>query len=253
MSSSSFRRTLVGAVAIAGALGLTACNNDSASVTTPSGSDPAVTSQAPAPTQDAPETSSEAPTAEESTTTSEDSAAAEPSESSSETSSESSSEDSGDSAGADGSSNAQATPDGTKLKFGQAAVIDDDSDGKYKLKVKKIVAAPKAAYAAANLNESNGKMYYVMYDVTNLGGAKYGFRVTAPNQFFLKPVFDSSEKGRAGGAPTNDLPGGCNDVDYSEKIAVGETGSGCYYYQVTGDAPTKVMWDTYKIKIVWSK
>ncbi|GGB26732.1 hypothetical protein GCM10011492_16260 [Flexivirga endophytica] len=144
------------------------------------------------------------------------------------------------------------TPDGTKLKFGQAAVIDDDSDGKYKLKVKSIEAAPKAAYAAANLNETNGKMYYVKFDVTNLGGAKYGFRATAPNQFFLKPVFDSSEKGRAGGNPYDNLPGGCDKASYDE-IAVGKSASACYYYQVTGPTPTKVMWDTYETEIVWSK
>lgn len=239
MSSNMFRRTLVGAVAIAGALGLAACNNDTASVTTPTGSAPAATSSA-APTSAAPTTSSEAPTTEESTT-------------SSTTEESSSSAPSSDTSSAAGSTDkSKVTPDGTKLKFGQAAVINDDSDGKYKLKVKSIKPAPKAAYAAANLNESNGKMYYVMYDVTNLGGAKYGFRVNAPNQFFLKPVFDSSEKGRAGGSPFEDLPGGCNKVDYSQKIAVGESGSGCYYYQVTGPAPTKVMWDTYETEIVWS-
>ncbi|MGN6414956.1 hypothetical protein [Flexivirga sp.] len=241
MSSNMFRRTLVGAVAIAGAMGLAACNGDTASVTTPTGSAPVATSTAAAPTQASPSTSESAPS--ESTT------------SSSATSEESSpSETSSSSAAAGGAKDTttKVTPDGTKLKFGQAAVIDDESDGKYKLTVKSIEAAPKSAYAAANLNETNGKMYYVKFDVTNLGGAKYGFRATAPNQFFLKPVFDSSEKGRAGGSPFQDLPGGCNKASYDE-IAVGKSASACYYYQVTGAAPTKVMWDTYKIEIVWSK
>lgn len=240
MSSNLFRRSLVGAVAIAGALGLAACNNDTASVSTPSGSAPtaAATSQAPT-TQAAPPTSSEAPTTEESTT-------------SSAPTTEESSPSSSSSAAAGSKDKTKVTPDGTKLKFGQAAVIDDDTDGKYKLKVKSITAAPESAYAKANLNKSNGKMYYINFDVTNLGGAKYDFRATAPNQFFLKPVFDSSEKGRAGGSPYDDLPG-CKKVSYDEKIAVGESGSACYYYQVTGPAPTKVMWDTYETEIVWSK
>lgn len=241
MSSNIFRRSLVGAVAIAGALGLAACNNDTASVSTPSGSAPtaAATSQAPT-TQAAPPTSSEAPTTEESTT------------SSAPTTEESSPSSSSSAASGGSKDKTKVTPDGTKLKFGQAAVIDDDTDGKYKLKVKSITAAPESAYAKANLNKSNGKMYYINFDVTNLGGAKYDFRATAPNQFFLKPVFDSSEKGRAGGSPYDDLPG-CKKVSYDEKIAVGESGSACYYYQVSGAAPTKVMWDTYETEIVWSK
>lgn len=237
MSSNIFRRTLVGAVAIAGALGLAACNNDTASVSTPSGSTPAATSAAPT-TSVAPPTSSEAPTTEESTT-------------SSAPTTDSTSSDSSTAAAGGSTDKTKVTADGTKLKFGQAAVINDDSDGKYKLKVKSITAAPESAYATANLNKSNGKMYYVNFDVTNLGGAKYGFEATAPNQFFLKPVFDSSEKGRAGGSPSQDMPG-CKKASY-DKIPVGKSGSACYYYQVSGAAPTKVMWDTYKTEIVWSK
>lgn len=240
MSSNILRRGIVGAVAIAGALGLAACNNDTASVSTPSGSAPTVAATSKAPTtQAAPPTSSEAPTSEESTTSSEP------------TTESSTSESSSTSAAGGSTDKSKVTPDGAKLKFGQNAVIDDESDGKYKLKVKSITAAPESAYATANLNKSNGKMYYINFDVTNLGGAKYGFRATAPNQFFLKPVFESSEKARAGGSPYQDLPG-CKKASYDE-IAVGKSASACYYYQVTGAAPTKVMWDTYETKIVWSK
>lgn len=239
MSSNMFRRTMVGAVAIAGALGLAACNNDTASVTTPTGSAPTAATST---TEAAPSTSSQAPTTEAST-------ASEPT--TSEATSESSTGESSKAAAGGSKDNTKVTPTGTKLKFGQVAVIDDESDGKYKLKVKSITAAPESAYATANLNKANGKMYYVNFDVTNLGGAKYGFEATAPNQFFLKPVFESSEKGRAGGSPYEDLPG-CKKASYDD-IPVGGSGSACYYYQVTGPAPTKVMWDTYDLKIVWSK
>lgn len=237
MSSNIFRRSVVGTVAIAGALGLAACNNDTASVSKPTGSAPTAVATSKATTEPAPPTSSEAPTSEQTSTSSEPS--------------ESSTSESSTAAAGGSKSDAKVTPDGTKLKFGESAVIDDESDGKYKLKVKSITAAPESAYATANLNKSNGKMYYVNFDVTNLGGAKYGFRATAPNQFFLKPVFDSSEKGRAGGSPYQDLPG-CKKSSYDE-IPVGGSGSACYYYQVTGPAPSKVMWDTYETEIVWSK
>lgn len=133
----------------------------------------------------------------------------------------------------------------------QGAVIETDSDGRYRLTVKSLTPAPQSAYAVANLNKTNGKMYYVNYEVTNLGGSKYGFHATSVNFLWLRPVFDSSQKGRAGGAPYQDLPG-CKKAAYDD-IAVGRTASACYYYQITGTAPTKVMWNDYDTQIVWSK
>jgi Pyruvate/2-oxoglutarate dehydrogenase complex, dihydrolipoamide acyltransferase (E2) component, and related enzymes len=230
-----FRRSLVGAVAIAGALGLAACNNDTASVSTPTGSAPtaAATSKATT-TEAAPPTSSDAPTSEASTTSS---AAATPSSSS--TSAAAKTDD------------AKLTPTGTKLQYGKGATINSDSDGKFTLSVKSIAAAPESAYAVANLNKTNGKMYYINFDVTYRGGAKYGFRPSSVNFLELRPVFDSSEKGRSGGSPFQDLPG-CKKTPYKD-MAVGDTSAACYYYQVTGPAPTKVMWDDYTTNVVWSK
>ncbi|RNI18321.1 hypothetical protein [Flexivirga caeni] len=130
-------------------------------------------------------------------------------------------------------------------------MINGDSSGKFKLAVKSMVKAPASAYAAANLNKSNGTLYYVNFDVTNLGGSKYGFHPTSVNMFELRPVFGASQKGRTGGAPLQDMPG-CKAGSYTN-MSVGQTASACYFYQITGPAPTQVMWYDFTTKIVWSK
>lgn len=224
MSSTIFRRTAVGAIAIVGALSMAACNADTASVTTNTATTPATSSSSTPPaTSSAPTT----PTPEATT----------PSESSSSSSSQAQTSD-------------KVTPTGTNLKYGQSAVIDGDSSGKFKLTVKSLVKAPDSAYSVANVNKSSGTMYYINYDVTNLGGAKYGFHATSVNFLELRPVFDSSEKGRAGGSPLQDLPG-CKKAAYDD-MAVGQTASACYYYQVTGPQPTKAMWNDYTTQITWA-
>ncbi|TWE09990.1 hypothetical protein [Rudaeicoccus suwonensis] len=149
---------------------------------------------------------------------------------------------------ATGSTDTKVTPSGTVLKFGQPAVIKDDDEGTFRIVVKSLTKAPASAYSAANVNQSSGTMYYINFDVTDLGGSQY-FTPSSPNFLFLYPTFTSSQKAKSGGAPLNSLPGGCTPNDNT--MTTGQTASNCYYYQITGATPTTVTYNDYSINLTW--
>lgn len=229
MSSNTFRRTLVGAVAVAGVLGLTACNgSDTASVTTPTGSQTTTSSTAPAPS-----TTTESSAPETSTTTS----------TTSETSSETSS--SGASKPVTGPTEI-SDPDG-KFKIGQPAVIKDDDDT-YRLTPVSLEVAPSSAYNEARLKKADGAIYYLKFDVTAIKVNPTYFGTNSINGLFFHPEIAASVKNAKRIYGDTDA---CTSDD--KKLAVGDTGSSCYIYQIPGAKVDTVVYDDYEHNIRWTK
>lgn len=223
MSSNMFRRTTVGALAIAGALGLAACNNDTASVSTPTGSQSTATSK--------PSTPSSAPTTESSAPETSTSEAADPT-----TSSEAPSKP------VTGPTKA-TDPKGT-LKFGQPAVIVDDDDT-FRLTATSLTVAPDSAYSEANLSKSNGKLYYLKFDVTPIKTDSKYFSV---NGLFFHPEIASSVKNAKRLYGDTDA---CSSD--SKPTAIGQTQSSCYIYQIPGATVSNVVYNDYQHNIRWTK
>ncbi|GGB26740.1 hypothetical protein GCM10011492_16270 [Flexivirga endophytica] len=237
MSTTIFRRTVVGAVAIAGALSLAACNNDSAAVDTPTG---AATSTAQS-TQAEPPPSEESAEGESSTTSPE----SESSETSSESSTESSESSTGTSGSADGPTS--VTDANATLKIGQPAVIED-SDDTYRLTPKSLEVAPDSVYSETTLKKANGTVYYLKFDVTAIKANSTYFGTNSVNGLFFHPKIDASVKGakRVYGHTA-----AC-DSD-STKLAAGESGNSCYMFQVPGATVDSVVFNDYKHNITWNK
>jgi hypothetical protein len=230
MSTNAFRRTLVGTVAIAGVLGLAACNSDSPAVHTPTG---AATSSA-APTREAPSTSSQ-PTDEASSPSSEETT---PSDSSSDSSSESSS-------AADGPTS--VTDANATLKLGEPAVIEDDDDT-YRLTAKSLEVAPDSVFSETSLKKANGTVYYLKFDVTAIKTNSTYFGTNSVNGLFFHPEIGSTVKNakRVYGHTA-----ACDDD--TKKLAAGESGTSCYMYQVPGATVTSVVYNDYDHNIRWTK
>jgi len=224
MPSNTFRRTLVGAVAIAGALGLAACNsNDTTSVTTPTGSQTTTSSAAPAPS-----TTTESSAPETSTTTSE----------ASETSSQASKPVTGPTE--------VSNPDG-KFKIGQPAVIKDDDDT-YRLTPTSLEVAPASAYNEARLKKADGTIYYLKFDVTAIKVNSTFFGTNSINGLFFHPEIGSSVKNAKRIYGDTDA---CTSD--SKKLAAGESGSSCYIYQIPGAKVSTVVYNDYEHNIRWTK
>lgn len=221
MSYSIFRRTAVGAVAIVGALSMAACNSDTASVTTNTATPPATSSSStPPPTSSAPETSTS-----EATTPSE-------------TSSDAGKPVTGPTA--------LSNPDGT-FKIGQPAVIKD-SDDIYRLTPKSLEVAPDSAYNEARLKKANGTLYYLKFEITGITVASKYFSTSTVNGLFFHPKIDKSVKDAK--RLYGDTAACTSD---SKKLAVGETGSACYMYQIPGPTVTDVIYNDYEHNITWTK
>lgn len=237
MATTKTRRFAGASLAMLGVLALAACNDESVSSATPP--------EASAPTSQATQeqsSPSEAPETTEESQTSETSEAPETSESST-------TDDSSDEGGSV-SGPTEPTDKDAKLKFGDPAVIEDDSKGTFRIKVKDLKVAPNSVYKEANLNKSNGTVYYVDFSVTPIkkGTSSSDFTTSSVNGLFLHPVFgsDATTKKRLYG-DTADCKSGY------DKLAIGQSGDSCYVYQIDGKKLTDVAYTTSQYDISWSK
>ncbi|MCG8656391.1 MULTISPECIES: hypothetical protein [Yimella] len=230
MSSTAMRnRVAVTSLALVGALGLTACNSDT--TVTNSSSTSSSTSSESTSTSESPSSSQTSTSTSESSTTSE-----------SPTSSETSSASSESSTTAD-SGPTDVTPRGTTLKFNQPAVIDE-SGKVFRLTVKELKVAPESIYSEKNLKKSDGTVYYINFDVSPVktSGSFYSSSV---NGLWLYPSFGSGQKAKR-------MYGSTDDCKSSyEKIEVGQSGSGCYIYQITGATSKTVTYANSKNRLTW--
>ncbi len=243
MSTIKTRRVAGASLAMLGVLALAACNDESVSSATP----PEASAPTAQQTQEQ-STPSEAPETTEESSTSETSEAPETSdESSSSSSSDESSDEGGSVSGPTKPSDKNA-----KLKFGDPAVIQDDSKGTFRITVKDLKVAPNSVYKEANLNKSNGTVYYVDFSVTPIkkGSSSSSFTTSSVNGLFLHPVFgsDATTKKRLYGHTTE-----C-DSGY-DKLSIGQSGDSCYIYQIDGKKLTDVAYQTMGsgYNITWSK
>lgn len=234
MSRTTFRRTSVAAVALAGAFSLAACNSGSSSVSTPSGAASTSAAETPSTT----ETSSAAPESSTEASTSE------PTESST-TESPSSSESTGSSTAVTGPT--EVTDKNAKLKIGSPAVIEDDDDT-YRLTPTSLQVAPDSVFSETTLKKSNGTVYYMKFDVTAIKTNSTYFGVSSINGLFFHPTVPSTVKGAKRVYGTTDA---CKSG--YEKLAVGQSASSCYMYQIPGATVDSVTYNDYKHNITWTK
>lgn len=232
MSINAFRRTVVGAVAVAGALGLAGCNSDGPEVHTSTG---AATSSA-APTSEAPSTSNQ-PTGEATSSTSRETTSP---------SGDSSGDSSGDASSGSGGSTSLTDANAT-LKLGDPAVIKDDDDT-YRLTAKSLEVAPDSVFGETSLKKANGTVYYLKFDVTAINVNSTYFGTNSVNGLFFHPEIGASVKNakRVYGHTA-----ACDDD--SKKLAAGESGASCYMYQVPGPTVTSVVFNDYDHNIRWTK
>ncbi|WP_050668349.1 hypothetical protein [Luteipulveratus halotolerans] len=225
-------RAAVVSLALAGALGLSACQEDSPTAAEPTSAAP-TSSAAAEPTSEAP--SSEAPTTE--ATSEAPSTTAAPSASTS--------------APAGGPvGDTTLTPEGTTLKFGQPAVVKEgsgDSADTYRLSATALEVAPDSVYTSENLNKANGKVYYLRYKATNIGKSGATWGASDVNSFMFIPKLSPDQKGKKliGSIDACDTP--------SDDIPVGGTGDGCEVYQITGNTVTDVIFRAGDSRVVWTK
>jgi hypothetical protein len=223
-------RAAVATIAMAGALGLSACQDGSVDSAPPTSA---------APTTDGADSQSSATQAPAS------SAAPETSESSS-------SESSSSSAPAGNAGDTTTTPKGTTLKFGQPANLresstSEDADG-YRVQVDGLDKAPDSVYSG-QVTKANGTVYYLRYTVTNTGQDKSSmFDAGDVNGFMLIPNLAPGQKAKKilGSAP------GCESED--NQLSVGQSGKGCDAYQVEGADVSEVVWRPGLTTVVtWTK
>lgn len=222
-------RAAAGAFALIGALSLAACGPDDAPVAT--GSTQSSTTGGPS------SSSSSESSSESSTTSSESSTSTE-----TPTSSESSTASSTEAAGPTEPSAKNAT-----FSFGEPAVIQD-SDETYRLTVKDLQVAPDSVYSDGKLDKAKGTVYFVNFEVSPIKFGSTGkFRTSSINGLFLHPSFEKSQTARRMYGSVD----ACK-TDSSSTLQIGESGKGCYIYQITGDKSTKVVYNDYKYNITWS-
>lgn len=240
MFSTRTSRAAAASIALAGMVGLSACQSNevtTAPSTSSAASPAAPTSQAPSTSQaPAAPSTSEAPAP--STTEAPSSAAP--------TSSASSAAPSGD------AGDTTVTPAGTKLKFGEEAVIressTDESGDSYRLKVDALEVAPDSVYTG-NLKKENGPVYFLKYTVTNIGKGGSSFDAGSVNSFMLTPKL---QKGQEGKKLLGSIPQ-CDSDD--TELSVGQSGKGCDVYQVKGGSKIEeVTWAPgLRIQVTWGK
>lgn len=239
-------RAAAASIALAGMVGLSACQSNEVTTAPSTGS---TSAPAPAaPTSQAPSTS-QAPAAPSTTEAPAPSSTEAPSSaapSSAAPSSASSAAPSGD------AGDTTVTPAGTKLKFGEEAVIressTDESGDSYRLKVDALEVAPDSVYTG-NLKKENGPVYFLKYTVTNIGKAGSSFDAGSVNSFMLTPKL---QKGQEGKKLLGSIPQ-CESDD--TELSVGQSGKGCDVYQVKGGSSIQeVTWAPgLRIQVTWGK
>lgn len=217
-------RVVTTAAVIAGVFGLTACNSGTSvttSSTSSSSSTPSSSSSSQTPSSSSSETSS-APSSSSETSTSEGSTT--------ESSPSSSAATSG------GGSTATATT--ATMKFGDTLTVKD-TDTTFAITVKDLKVAPDSVYSEANLNRSNGTVYYLDFSVkaVDVSKASY-FGSNSVNGLFLKPYFES---GRTGAKRLYGDTAACKSV--SKKLTDGQSADGCYVYQIPGAKISSATYD----------
>ncbi len=225
MSSTAMRnRVAFGSIVLVGALGLTACNSSDTTVTSSSS------------------TSTSSSSSTQPSTSSETSSSSSESSTSSQTSSSSSTTSESPSSSATSGSTAE-TPKGTTMKFNEPAVIEESGDT-FRLTVKELQVAPDSVYSEKNLDKSKGTVYYVKYDISPIV-AKGSFTSTSVNGLWLYPSFKQGQTAKR-------MYGSTDDCKSSyDKLSVGQTGSGCYIYQISGETSKTVTYANYDHRITW--
>lgn len=230
------KRMAISSIVLAGALGLTACNSEDTTVTEPSAT------QSESQGSDEASQSEESPSEEESSETSESSESSETSEESP------SSEESESGSGGSDSGPTEPSAKDAQMKFGEPAVIEDDTKGNFRLTVDKLEKAPDSVYSNTRLNKSDGTVYFIKFRVAPVseGSSSASFRASSVNGLFMFPTFDASQKAKRMYGSVD----GCK-TDSSKELAIGETGEGCYIYQVSGKDATTVSYKTSQYNLLW--
>ncbi len=213
------RLTAVSLTGIA-AVGLAACGEDAPSVSGPS-------------SQSSSSSSSSAPSSSSSSSSSSTSESTTPS--STTTSTQPPSTGTPGLAGLPAGCSATETPEGTILKFGQAASYPNRG-ANVCITVKKLEAAP--ASSMGTLKPADGKLYFVRVTFSNVDSPA-AVHSRDINNLFLHPVF---QKPNTGKALYSTVPG-CDDSKDDQDIGKGQTGETCLAYQITGPTPKTVTYD----------
>lgn len=231
MSSIAMRnRVAATSLALVGALGLTACNSDTTvtETTTPTSSS---TSESSSSTSESPSTSS---TSESSSSTSSTSSTSE---------SPSTSSTSESSSASTGAESTEETPKGTTLKFGSPATINE-SGKVFKLTVKELKVAPESIYSQKRLDKANGTVYYINFDVSPVK-SDGTFYASSVNGLWMYPSFDQGQKAKR-------MYGSTDECKSSyDKLEIGQTGSGCYIYQIDGPTSKTVTYANSNHRLTW--
>ncbi|GAB3587854.1 hypothetical protein GCM10027579_26080 [Calidifontibacter terrae] len=123
-----------------------------------------------------------------------------------------------------------------------------DDEDTYRLTVKDLQVAPDSVYADGSLDKAKGTVYFVNFEVSPIKlGATSKFRTSNINGLFLHPDFASGQTARRMYGDVD----ACK-TDSSELLKVGDSGKGCYIYQITGDKASKVVYNDYEHNLVWS-
>ncbi|WP_431843982.1 hypothetical protein [Calidifontibacter indicus] len=129
------------------------------------------------------------------------------------------------------------------MKFNEPAVIEESGDT-FRLTVKELQVAPDSVYSEKNLDKSKGTVYYVKYDISPIV-AKGSFTSTSVNGLWLYPSFKQGQTAKR-------MYGSTDDCKSSyDKLSVGQTGSGCYIYQISGETSKTVTYANYDHRITW--
>ena len=129
------------------------------------------------------------------------------------------------------------------MKFNESAVIKE-SGKTFRLTVKEVQVAPESIYSQKNLDKSKGTVYYLRYDVTPIE-ADRSFYPSSVNGLWLYPTFTQGQTAKRMYGSTDD----CKSS--SGKLEVGETGSGCNIYQITGETSKTATYANSSHRITW--
>lgn len=245
MSASIARAGLALSVALAGAVGLSACNDSATTVqstTSTSSTSSSGTSDAPT----SPSTSSSSTDSSSTDSTSSESSTTDSTSTSSEspsTGSTSSTSSATESSAPTDSGSAAGAKSGT-FTFGQSVTIKNDKQT-FEVAPTSLQVAPDSAYADANLKRANGTVYYMKYKVKAVNTGGEFFAVNSVNGLFLHPHIDAS---RTGKRMYGDLRG-CSTPN--QTLSNGQSGEGCYIYQVTGPTVRSVSYTGYPYQFLW--
>ncbi|YAL83701.1 hypothetical protein ACMYYO_02535 [Dermacoccaceae bacterium W4C1] len=229
-------RAAAASIAVAGVVGLSACNSNEVTTSSPTSSAAAgseSTSEAPSTSESSSESSTESSTSESSTES--------PSSESSSSSSESAT-----SGGGGGS----LTANGTTLKMNEKGTVNTGSDSSPKLVGITPTALEKQPDSIfdkeSGLKKSNGTVYFLKFKVTNENAGDTSSSVTASsvNGLFFHP------EATQGGKRLYGTVDGCKS-EYT-KLAPGESADTCYIYQISGSEPKNVVYNNSSTQLKWT-